>query len=476
MRQIVYILFIFAAQNTHRIASLAFHRRVWYNEKKHFLESESQMSLTNTEKKEFDFFISYSNADTAVIEPIVRTMKREFRAKCWFQLDDSRKEYVDEITRGIENASVFLIFISRHSAMSNNVLNEVHYALGWADSHPEYIVLPIVLDDGNFNIDAEECRKIRFYLNRFNMLFYRKENDVNELIFQIFSQTNFKAEDDSPKESFYHSSDVEAKRLKAQNEILVKSSNDIFAELVTPSSVILDVGCAAGANIMLRLEGLPYRKLLGIDIDPAQLARAEEQFGNEKNTFRECDITTDALYDVLQEFLDDADASGFDVIHVSALLLHITEPVKLLKALKRYLRSSGYLFIQDEDDGANIVHPYTTFFERAFAIWADSKESGDRHCARKIPAYLAEAGYKHVSLKKCGISNIDLSPEEQSPFWDIYFNHYLWDGLERKLFYNPKKTLPMADDYIAEYEQRFAEYMNGEIFIQLGFLFFVAQK
>ncbi len=403
-------------------------------------------------------------------------MLREYKAKCWFQMYNSKQEYVEEIIRGIENSRVFVIFVSQHSALSNNVLNEIHYALDWADTHEEYQVLPVVISEDGFDLSDSMYRKMRFYLSRFNMLVLDPAEEKKDIVMQIFEQTGFEMAEDTLKESFYHTSDIEAQRLQSQNEILKKASNDIFETLVSERSVILDVGCARGDNIMLRLEGIPYRRLLGVDIDPQQIERAKASYGSEKNDFQVCDITADAFYDLLQEYLDSIDVSGFDLIHVSAVLLHQTEPVKILKTLKRYLKSTGHLFIQEEDDGANLVHPHSSFFDNAFDIWLDSKESGDRYCARKIPAYLKDAGFKTVSLKRCGISNIDLTPEEQDPFWDIYFNYHLWEALEEDLFYNFSATKKRIDEYIAQYDTRHEEYLAGNIFIQLGFLFFVAKK
>ncbi len=430
----------------------------------------------NTTQKDFDFFISYSNADAATVEPIVKLMAGDFKARCWFQLFNSKQEYVDEIIKGIESSAVFVIFVSKNSALSNNVLNEIHYALSFADSHPEYKILPVVIDKDGFNINDEQYRKIRFYLNRFNMLFY-KDDGLHDIVFKIFEQADYVFDTETLKESLYHTGEIEYKRLRAQNEILKKASNDIFCELVSPASVILDVGCESGANIMLKLDGIEYKHLLGVDISEESLAKATEMFGSDKNKFINCDITTEAFYDVLSDYLEGIDSAGFDLIHISSVLLHQTEPVKILKTLKRFLKSSGHLFIQDEDDGANIVHPAYPFFDKAFNIWLDSKESGDRHCARKIPSYLKECGYKSISLRRCGISNIDLTPEEQDPFWDIYFNHHLWEALSSgEYFYNYKRTKVLIDEYIAEYDKRHEEYLEGKIFIQLGFLIYVAKK
>lgn len=182
------------------------------------------------------------------------------------------------------------------------------------------------------------------------------------------------------------------------------------------------------------------------------------------------------LDDILEDYMERNDIIGFDVIHISAVLLHLDDPLDLLRRLRRYLKKTGVLFIQDEDDGANIVYPNSKFFNRAFEIWADSEESGDRFCGRKIPSYLSAAGYKYCNLAKCGVSNTALSKDQHSALWDIYFNYHLWLAVEENMFRNPNKTAKLLNDYIAEYDTYKKAYDDGEIFIQLGFMFFLARK
>ena len=169
-------------------------------------------------------------------------------------------------------------------------------------------------------------------------------------------------------------------------------------------------------------------------------------------------------------------AAAAFVAATSAVLLHLSDPVSLLRVLRRYLKKSGSIFIQDEDDGANLVYPYSKFFDRAFAIWADSEESGDRCCGRKIPSYLSAAGYKHVSLVKCGVSDAGLTQEKRTALWDIYFNYHLCLAAQEYMFRNAVKTGKMLEEYEKEYDYYKKEYDEGKIFIQLGFLFFIAQK
>ena len=431
--------------------------------------------MKNTVNSEYDFFISFSNKDADVVSEIVNVIENVYKAKCWFQTKDSKAEFVDAIMEGIENANAFLVFVIPDSANSYFVLDEVYHAIEWKQEHPDYKILPIVIS-ANMDLSSPEYKRIRFFLGRLNMIFLNKASSTDALVLKIFEQTGFKIINDELRESLYHSSESEAKRLEAQNEIMNSFSKEFFEDVVKPEARILDVGCAGGDSIILRLQGHRYLSLLGVDLDQEQIYKANEQYGSDKNSFMCCDILSEDFDSLLVDYLEEKEALGFDLIHISAVLLHLVNPVKLLHTLRRYLKKNGYLFIQDEDDGANVVYPESRFFDLAFSIWADSKESGDRHCARKIPSYLAEAGYSKVRLAKCGVASAGLSPEYQSALWDIYFNYHLWLAVDEDMFYHLSATKKLLKEYQSIYDEYKKQYDDGKIFIQLGFFFYIAQK
>lgn len=431
--------------------------------------------MRTTLNNEYDFFVSFSNKDLNVVSEIVDIIENVYKAKCWFQTKDSKAEFVDAIMEGIESANAFLVFISPDSANSYFVLDEVYHAIEWKQEHPDYKILPVVISS-NMDLNSPQYKRIRFYLGRLNMIFLNQASSTEALVLKIFEQTGFKITNDELRESLYHSSESEAKRLKAQNEVMNRFSKEFFEDVVKPESQILDVGCAGGDSIISRLQGCQYLRLLGVDIDQEQINKANEQYGSEKNTFVCCDILSDDFDSMLFDYLEENESLGFDLIHISAVLLHLVDPVKLLHTLRRYLKKNGYLFIQDEDDGANVVYPESRFFDLAFRIWADSKESGDRHCARKIPSYLAEAGYTKIRLAKCGVSNMGLPAEYQSALWDIYFNHHLWLAVDEDMFYHLSATQKLLEEYQSIYEEYKKQYDDGKIFIQLGFFFYIVQK
>lgn len=425
---------------------------------------------------EYDFFISFANEDVDTVRKIVEVMENIYHVKCWFQQKDSKAEFVDAIMDGIEKSKAFLIFVSPASAASSFVLDEVHHASNWNAAHDEYKVVPIILDREDSALKGKVYRTLSFYLGRFNMLKYEGSASIDSLIMSVFNQTGYDIIDEALRTSTYHISENESIRLKAQNEIMLEFQKDTFAEYVRPDALVLDIGCASGDSIIGKLEGLEYRALLGVDIDPELVKAAESAYGSDKNRFLQCDAMSDQFENLLDDYLDEQDERGFDLISISALLLHVADPVHLLRIARRYLNRSGYLLIQDEDDGANVVHPNSRFFDLAFRIWADSRESGDRHCARKVPFYLREAGFRKMKLCKCGISNVGMTEEHRQALWDLYFNHHLWLAVDENMFYDLVHTPQLVEEYRGMYDEYKEKYDAGEIFLQLGFYVYAAQR
>ena len=265
--------------------------------------------MKNALNNEYDFFISFSNKDLDVVSEIVDVIENVYKAKCWFQTKDSKAEFVDAIMEGIENANAFLVFVSPDSANSYFVLDEVYHAIEWKQEHPDYKILPIVIS-ANMDLSSPAYKKIRFFLGRLNMIFLNKISSTDALVLKIFEQTGFKINNDELRESLYHSSESEAKRLEAQNEIMNGFSKEFFEDVVKPESRVLDVGCAGGDSIISRLQGHQYLSLLGVDLDQEQIYKANEQYGSDKNSFMCSDILSDNFDSLLFDYLEEKEALG----------------------------------------------------------------------------------------------------------------------------------------------------------------------
>ncbi len=74
-------------------------------------------------------FVSYAHKDLARVYPIIEYLhKKGFRI--WYDEGiDPGNEWPDEIARALEKCSFFMVLISKNSAASKNVINEINFAI-----------------------------------------------------------------------------------------------------------------------------------------------------------------------------------------------------------------------------------------------------------------------------------------------------------------------------------------------------------
>jgi 2-polyprenyl-3-methyl-5-hydroxy-6-metoxy-1,4-benzoquinol methylase len=96
---------------------------------------------------------------------------------------------------------------------------------------------------------------------------------------------------------------------------------------------ILDVGCGTGINISIPLASIGY-SVLGLDIDSASIARAQEISADIPTVeFRCCYLEQASL------------ASRFHIVICSEVFEHLKQPAVLLKQLRDILEENGVLLI-----------------------------------------------------------------------------------------------------------------------------------
>ncbi len=269
----------------------------------------------------------------------------------------------------------------------------------------------------------------------------------------------------------------EINRINSQNEFLNKIVSPyldlVFSFYENPN--ILDIGCSDGRNIILRLKNRNYHSLLGLDKNQNKIQTANELYKSDKNSFLCYDINSKDLRKYLFTYIKKKDIPGFDIIHISSVLLHIKNPSSLLNILHDFLSEQGRIFIQDEDDGLNKIYPWDSRFEDCFYVWEHSIESGDRYMGRKIPFYLHENGYSDIKILSSNITSLDFDDSMRNCFWDLYFNSNLWVA-NNESFYDTPDAYNRFITYSRNHDQLKKTYMDGGFFIMLGVLFITAKK
>lgn len=425
--------------------------------------------------KNRDIFISYSNANKEKVEKIVSSMKF-FGATCWFQLRDSKQNFIDEINNAINNSNNFVVFLSNSSISSLMVRNEIARAIYQQKKKNNYAIIPVVIEE----LTQENLEIINLYLGSINWLYEEKYENYESLTLAIFEQANIVPTNEENYQSIYSTDkEVEKVRLKEQNiffnEYAKKYLDEVFSKYDSPS--ILDIGCNNGDNIIMRLESRNYSYLIGVDRDINSIEEANKNYATDSNKckFITCDVSsTDFFRNIFLE-MQKAKIMGFDIIHISSVLLHLGNLENLLKDLYMILNDTGTIFIQDEDDGVNLAYPNSKYFDDCFYIWAHSKESGDRKMARKLPLLLKDAGFKNIQLKSTTISSIDYNGKYKNELWDLYFNPDLW-ATDNASYFDTYEAFDLLKIVKEKHQEIRNEYLSGKYFIMLGVFFYIIKK
>ncbi len=420
-----------------------------------------------------DIFISYSNANKDKVEKIVSTIKF-FGPTCWFQLRDSKQNYIEEINKGINNSSNFVVFLSNASISSLMVRNEIARAISQQKKNSNYSIIPVVIEE----LSESNQDIIELFLGSLNWLYEDKFDDYESLVLAIFEQANLTPDNYENSQSIYSTEkEVEKVRLKAQNKLFneyaKKYLDDVFSNYENPS--ILDIGCYNGDNIIMRLEGRKYSFLMGIDNNAVAIDEANKVYSLNNRTFIHCDVMSDNFFRDIFLQMQKFKIIGFDIIHISAVLLHLGKIDDLLNNLYMLLNPKGTIFIQDEDDGVNLAYPHSKYFDDCFYIWEHSKESGDRKMARKIPLILKNAGFKNVKLLSTSITSIDFEGKYKEELWDLYFNPELW-STDTALYFDNYEAFDLLKVVHEKHREMKEDYLQGKYFIALGIFFYTAIK
>lgn len=420
----------------------------------------------------FDSFISYSNKDFETISLVVDIIQ-EKHVNCWFQKQNSKADYIKEINKGIKESNNFIIFLSPSSLSSIRVKNEINRAIQKYNKDKSFSILPVVISE----LKEEEEEEAMLLLGSFNWLYSKDFPDYDSLVLKIISSLHIKTERGSKQSIYSGDEESEINRINLQNEYLNKIASKyldkIFKDHKNPR--ILDVGCADGRNIIERIKGRNYQSLLGIDKNQQKIDMANEHLITDKNTFDCCDISSDSLYTTISSYLNKHGYEGFDIIHIAAVLMHIKNPKELLERLHQYLSPGGTIFIQDEDDGANMVYPYDKSFDDCFYVWAHSNEAGDRHMGRKVAFYLSACNYSDINVHSTCITSLDFNGAMKDRLWDMYFNSELWVA-NNPSYFDSNEAYERYLNYSKKQPKLREEYMKGNYFVILGVIFISAKK
>jgi SAM-dependent methyltransferase len=163
-----------------------------------------------------------------------------------------------------------------------------------------------------------------------------------------------------------------------------------------PGTRLLEVGCGVGAVLAVLGQEFPGVELVGVDVEPKQLAFARrhlEQAGVDATL-----VEADAL---ALPFDDES----FDHVWMMWFLEHLADPPAALREARRVLVAGGEVTTIEVDYSTCRADPSTPAFEALIAAMVRGMAaSGWSDAGTRLPGWLREAGFRDVD-------------EGERPFW-----------------------------------------------------------
>ena len=228
------------------------------------------------------------------------------------------------------------------------------------------------------------------------------------------------------RKSLYTSdTDREYERLMVQckntHECDMAVLNKIISSIERRPLWILDLGCAYNYVGNMRFGNMPDVRVLGIDISDKCLEHAKSHSDSNKFLFRKLDLENSTMEDELRSIMSEIGITHFDIMFGALLLLHLKKPVMVLKSLRKFLASDGYIVLRGSDDGSVLAVNDNGLVGKIVEKCHTTVGFSDRQNGRKLYYQLESAGYKDIHLETF---IKDLSGKDVDERDEIFFERF----------------------------------------------------
>lgn len=154
-----------------------------------------------------------------------------------------------------------------------------------------------------------------------------------------------------------------------------------------PGMSLLDCGCGVGSITLDLAELVAPGQVIGVDMDNAQLeiARASAQkLGLINVTFEQ-----GSVYELRFP------SGTFDIVNAHTLLIHLSDPLRALRELRRVLKPGGIAVITDDDFDTITIAPPNPLNQRLIEIWKNilRHNGGNPTYSRNLRGLMLSAGF-----------------------------------------------------------------------------------
>jgi len=187
----------------------------------------------------------------------------------------------------------------------------------------------------------------------------------------------------------------ERARLQRQSDELRPYAVAILDRVgIGPGQAAVDVGCGPSGILDLLAERTsPGGRVVGLDIDPANVATASELVRERRLAGVEV-IRADAKRTGLPP-------GSFDLVHARTLLINIPEPETAVAEMVRLAKPGGWVAGQEPDAGLSLCYPHLPAWDRINEIFQATyrRQGADPLIGRRLTELYWDAGLVDVGVE-----------------------------------------------------------------------------
>jgi SAM-dependent methyltransferase len=178
--------------------------------------------------------------------------------------------------------------------------------------------------------------------------------------------------------------------LRAHAWRTVENSAAYLIPHLEAGSSILDIGCGPGTITVDLARRVAPGRVIGLDTSAEVLAVAGE-YAEQEGVGNVEFVSGDAY---ALDFPDD----GFDLVHAHQVLQHVSDPVAVLREMRRVVRHEGVVAARDIDYSGIMWYPELPGLTKWRELYDKVHRSngGEPDAGRRVKAWAIEAGFTDV--------------------------------------------------------------------------------
>lgn len=220
----------------------------------------------------------------------------------------------------------------------------------------------------------------------------------------------------NPSYKYIHGyQEVEQERLREQASVI---ENPIY-DYIDFSGIenLLEIGSGVGAQTEILLRRWPQLSITGVEYEEKQIKKAFDNmsklgYESDKVNFIHQDAKALSLF------------QQYDGAFICWVLEHVSEPVKVLKSMKPFLKNGAVVSITEVFNSTFYTYPIMPEIMDYWKLYNDFQVSigGDPQVGARLGDLLEEAGYRDIRLRSGGFHLDSRQPEEKQKVFSYWKN------------------------------------------------------